>query len=145
VSTTAAPAEGIEVCNTLEVRGTTLVVNVNKRDKWSTYTPTVMIPLEHVLGAEADPEIERTMWRAWAFGRPGFWRSRIFGKADGHRAPDPGVRFYNPRHSCADKAVVVRLQDEDYERLVVEVEDPEGAVGRINRAVGASAHQAARA
>ena len=143
MSTMAATTEGIEVCNTLEVRAKTLVVNVNKRDKWSTYTPTVTIPLEHVLGAEADPEIERKMWRGWAFGRPGFWRSRIFGEDGGHRAPDPGVRFYNPRHSCADKAVVVRLQDEDYERLVVEVEDPEGAVERINRAV--EAHSAARA
>ena len=140
--TTEAPAIGIEVCNTLEVRGKTLVVNVNKRDKWSTYTPTLTIPLDRVMGAEADPEIERTMWRGWAFGRPGFWRSRIFGEDGGHRAPDPAVRFYNPRHSCADKAVVVRLRDEDYERLVVEVEDPEDAVGRINRAVGASEHAA---
>ena len=145
MSTTAAPAKGIEVCSTLEVRGTNLVVNVNKRDKWSAYTPTLTIPLEHVLGAEADPEIEREMWRGWVFGRPGFWRSRIFGEDDGHRAPDPGVRFYNPRHSCAGKAVVVRLRGEAYERLVVEVEDPEGAVERINRAVGASAHAAARA
>ena len=39
--------------------------------------------------------------------------------------------------------MVVRLQDEDYERLVVEVEDPEGAVERINRAV--EAHPAAGA
>jgi hypothetical protein len=143
VSATQAPAIGIEVCNTLEVRGQTLVVNVNKRDKWSAYAPTLTIPLDHVSGAEADPEIEREMWRAWAFGRPGFWRSRIFGTDGAHRAADPGVRFYNPRHSCADKAVVVRLQDEDYERLVVEVEDPEGAVERINRAV--EAHPAARA
>ncbi len=139
MNATAAPVKRIGVCNTLEVRGKTLVVNVNKRDKWSTYTPTVTIPLEHVMGAEADPEIERTMWRAWAFGRPGFWRSRIFGTDGAHSAPDPGVRFYNPRHFCADKAVVVRLRDEAYERLVVEVEDPEGAVERINRAVGAHA------
>ena len=142
MSATAATTEGIEVCNTLEVRGKTLVVNVNKRDKWSAYTPTLTIPLDRVLGAEADPEIERKMWRGWAFGRPGFWRSRVFGEDGAHRAPDPGVRFYNPRHSCAEKAVVVRLRGEAYERLVVEVEDPEGAVGRINRAVGASAHAA---
>ena len=142
MSATAATTERIEVCNTLEVRGHNLVVNVNKRDKWSTYTPTLTIPLDHVKGAEADPEIERKMWRAWTFGRPGFWRSRIFGEDGGHRAPDPGVRFYNPRHSCADKAVVVRLRGEAYERLVVEVEDPEGAVERINRAVGVSAHAA---
>ncbi|CAA9429861.1 MAG: hypothetical protein AVDCRST_MAG01-01-2845, partial [uncultured Rubrobacteraceae bacterium] len=32
-------------------------------------------------------------------------------------------------------AVVVRLRDEAYERLVVEVEDPEGAVERNNQAV----------
>ncbi len=145
MSATAEQTSGIEVCNTLEVRGKTLVVNVNKRDKWSAYTPTLTIPLDRVLGAEADPEIERTMWRGWAFGRPGFWRSRIFGEDGAHSAPDPKVRFYNPRHSCADKAVVVRLQDEAYERLVVEVEDPQGAVERINRAVGASAHAAGTA
>jgi len=143
VSATAERIEGIEVCNTLDVRGKTLVVNVNKRDKWSAYTPTLTIPLDHVLGAEADPEIEREMWRGWVFGRPGFWRSRIFGEDGGHRSPDPGVRFYNPRHSCAGKAVVVRLQDEAYERLVVEVEDSEDAVERINRAV--EAHATARA
>ncbi len=139
MSTAAAPAKGIEVCNTLEVRGKTLVVNVNKRDKWSTYTPTVTIPLEHVLGAEADPEIERTMWRAWAFGQHSWWRSQIFGTDGEYCVPDPGVRFYNPRHSCAHKAVVIRLRDEDCERLVVEVEDPAGAVERINRAVEAQA------
>jgi len=145
VSATAERVEGIEVCNTLEVRGPNLVVNVNKRDKWSAYTPTLTIPLDHVLGAEADPEIERKMWRGWVFGRPGFWRSRIFGEDGAHSAPDPGVRFYNPRHSCAGKAVVVRLRGEAYERLVVEVEDPEGAVGRINRAVGASSRAASEA
>ena len=145
MSATQAPTEGIEVCNTLEVRGQTLVVNVNKRDKWSAYAPTLTIPLDRVLGAEADPGIEREMWRGWVFGRPGFWRSRIFGEDGGHRAPEPGVRFYNPRHSCAGKAVVVRLRGEAYERLVVEVEDPKDAVGRINRAVGASAHAAGTA
>jgi hypothetical protein len=144
VSATAERTEGIEVCNTLEVRGKTLVVNVNKRDKWSAYTPTLTIPLDHVLGAEADPGIEREMWRGWVFGRPGFWRSRIFGEDGGHRAPDPGVRFYNPRHSCAGKAVVVRLRGEACERLVVEVEGPEDAVERINRAVGAPAHAASK-
>ncbi len=145
MSTMEAPARGIEVCNTIEVRGNTLVVNVNKRYGSSVYTPTITIPLDHVLGAEADPEIERKMWRAWAFGRHSMWRSRIFGTNGEYCVPDPGVRFYNPRHSCAHKAVVIRLRDENCERLVVEVEDPEGAVERINRAVGGPAHAAASA
>jgi hypothetical protein len=33
---------------------------------------------------------------------------------------------------------VIRLKDEGYERLVVEVEDPDGVVAQINQAVGAS-------
>jgi hypothetical protein len=138
VSTTMAQAKEIEVCNTLEVRGATLVVNVNKREGASTYKPTLTIPLDHVLGAEADPEIERKLWRGWVFGQPSYWRSQIFGTEGEYCVPDPGVRFYNPRHSCAGKAVVIRLQEEDCERLVVEVVDPDGAVERINRAVGAS-------
>jgi hypothetical protein len=142
VSTMAAQAKEIEVCNTLEVRDATLVDNVNKREGASTYKPTLTIPLDHVLGAEADLEIERKLWRGWVFGQPSYWRSQIFGTKGEYCVPDPGVRFYNPRHSCAGKAVVIRLQDEDCERLVVEVEDPEGAVERINRAIGATSRVA---
>lgn len=127
------------MCNTVEVRGATLVVNVNKRYGSSVYTPTVTIPLDHVSGAEVDPEIERKMWKGWVFGQHGKWRSRIFGTNGEYCVPDPGVRFYNPRHTCAHKAIVIQLHDEDCERLVVEVEDPEGAVERINRAVGTHA------
>ena len=144
MSATQAPTKGNEVCNTVEVRGAALVVNVNKRYGSSVYAPTLTIPLDHVLGAEADPEIEREMWRGWAFGRHGMWRSRIFGTNGEYSVPDPGVRFYNPQHSCAHKAIVIRLRDESCERLVVEVEDPEGAVGRINQAVGAPAHAASQ-
>lgn len=82
-----------------------------------------------MLGAEADPEIERKMWRAWVprASKPGKYR-----------APDREVSFYHLRHLCAPKAIVIRLEDEAFERLVVEVEDPASAVARINEAVGAS-------
>ena len=78
-----------------------------------------------------------------SFDQLNWWRSQLFGTDGEYRVPDPKFMLYNPRHSCADKAVVVRLQDEDCERLVVEVEDPEAAVERINRAV--EAHAAGRA
>ena len=121
--------EEVVVNSTVEVRGETLVVNVKKRDKASMFLPTVKIPLDHVLGAEADPEIERRLWRAWVFR--GF-------KPAGYGSPDPAVRFYHPRHFLAHKAIVIRLQDEEYERLVVEVEDPASVVVQINEAVEAS-------
>ena len=127
----AAERKAIEVVNTVEVHGETLVINVNKRAGSSMFKPTMKIPLDHVLGAEADPDIERKLWKAWVFGTLGEYCT-----------PEPGVRFYNPRHYCAHKAIVIRLQDETCERLVVEVEDPDSVVERINRAVGASARSA---
>ncbi len=131
--TTTRPEE-LRVANTVEVRGENLLVNVQGRDKSSMFVPTMTYPLDHVLGAEADPEIERKLWRAWVFGRHGEYCT-----------PEPGVRFYNPRHYCAHKAIVIRLRGEACERLVVEVEDPDGVVARVNQAVGASARVASMA
>ena len=117
------------VNSVVEVRGDTLVVNVKNRDKASMFIPTMKIPLDHVLGAEADPEIERKLWKRWVL------RSSTPGT---YRGPDPGVRFYHLSHSLAHKAIVIRLKGEGYERLVVEVEDPDGVVAQIDEAVGAS-------
>ena len=71
----------------VEVRGDTLVVNVKKRDKSAMFVPTLRIPLEHVVGAEADPDIERKMWRAWVLKGS---------KLGTYCAPDLEVRFYPP-------------------------------------------------
>ena len=126
MSTTTQRQE-LKVANTVEVRGENLVVNVNKRHGSAMFKPTMTTPLDHVLDVQADPDIERKLWKAWVFGTLGEYCT-----------PEPGVRFYNPRHYCAHKAIVIRLQDETCERLVVEVEDPDSVVERINRAVGAS-------
>jgi len=125
----ATETKEVVVNSIVEVRGDTLVVNVKKRDKASMFIPTMKIPLDHVLGAEADPEIERKLWKAWVL------RSSTPGAYGG---PDSEVRFYNPRHYLAHKAIVIRMKDESYERLVVEVEDPDDVVAQINQAVGAS-------
>ena len=127
------PNEAV-VNSVVEVRGDTLVVNVKKRDKASMFVPTMKIPLDHVLGAEADPEIERKLWKKWVL------RSFTPGS---YGSPDTEVRFYNPRHFLAHKAIVIRLKDVSYERLVVEVDDPEGVVAQINEAVGASSGELA--
>jgi hypothetical protein len=37
-----------------------------------------------------------------------------------------------------EKTVMIRLKDERYRRLVIEVEDPEATVARVNEAAGAS-------
>jgi hypothetical protein len=79
------------------------------------------IPLEHVLRAEADPQIEHTLWRGWRL--PGVHL--------------PGVRFYDV-HGHRDKTIVIHLKDENYKRLIVEVPNPAEVVSKINDAVGAA-------
>ncbi len=104
----------------VEVRGDHVMVNVKTRDKKLMLTGSIKIPIEHVVRAEADPTVEREMWRGW----------RIPGVSV------PGVRFYAVQ-GRGDKTLVIWLKDETYERLVTEVEDPAEVAENINEAVSA--------
>ena len=72
-------------------------------------------------GVEADPEIEHTLWREW----------RIPG---GHL---PGVRFYGV-HGRRDETIVIHLKDDNYDRLIVVVQDPVEVVTKTNEALDAA-------
>jgi hypothetical protein len=113
-------ADTAEVPTFVEVHEDHLVVDVRGTEKAMTLLSRVRIPLEHVRGAEADPEIEHTLWRGW----------RIPG------VHIPGVRFFDV-HGHRDKTIVIRLKDEVYDRLIVEVAEPAEIVAKINDAVGA--------
>jgi hypothetical protein len=114
-------AETAEVPTYVEVHGDHLVVNVRGVERAMYLLSSLRIPLEHVQGAEADPEIEHTLWRGWRI--PGVHL--------------PGVRFYDV-HGHRDKTIVIHLKDETYDRLIVEVEEPAEIVAKINDAVGTS-------
>jgi hypothetical protein len=47
------------------------------------------------------------------------------------------VRFFDV-HGHRDKTIVIRLKDEAYDRLIVEVPEPAEIVAKINDALGAS-------
>ena len=49
----------------VEVHSDHLVVNVKTRDKKFMLLSSIRIPLEHVVGAEADSHIEWEVWRRW--------------------------------------------------------------------------------
>ena len=104
----------------VEVHDDHLIVDVRGRQKALICLSRLRIPLEHVQSAEADPAIERTLWRGWRI--PGVHL--------------PGVRFYDV-HGHYDKTIVIHLKDETYDRLIVEVQDPAEVVAKINDAVGA--------
>jgi hypothetical protein len=107
----------------VEVHGDQLVVNVKTRDKNFAILSSIRIPLEHVVGAEADEHVAWEVWRGW----------RVPG------VKVPGVRFYAVR-GRRDKTLVIWLKDETYERLVTEVEDPAAVAESINEAVDALTH-----
>jgi hypothetical protein len=100
-----------------------LVVYVRGVERAMKLLSRLRIPLEHVQGAEADPEIEHTLWRGWRI--PGVHL--------------PGVRFYDV-HGHRDKTIVIHLKDETYDRLIVEVQNPIEVVSKINDAIGALHH-----
>ena len=104
----------------VEVHGDQLVVNIKTRDKNFLLLSSIRIPLEHVVGAEANPQVEWEVWRGW----------RVPG------VKVPGVRFYAMR-GRRDKTLVIRLKDETHERFITEVDDPSEVAESINEAVGA--------
>ena len=104
----------------VEVHEDRLVVDRRGTDKMFRVVGRLTIPLDHVVRAEADPNIEWSVWRGW-------------------RVPGvhvPGVRFYE-MHGHRDKTLVIWLKDETYDRLITEVQDPAKIAKRINEAVEA--------
>ena len=107
-----------------------LVVRVSGMDKVWALKSELEIPLEHVAGAERDEEEARR----WYHGArlPG---SNIPGVITAGTFYQHGERaFWDVHHP--ENAVAIRLQDESYGRLVVEVEDPDATISDIQRAIG---------
>lgn len=116
--------------NTITVTGTSLVVEPVGIDKLWSFTNRIEIPLAHVRGATHDPGMkhEPKGWRG-----PGL---RLFDKLSGTFHHDGERQFWNV--SGYEKAIVVELQDEHYNRMVLTVDDPRGVVEQINQAISTS-------
>lgn len=113
------------VLSFVEVRKDHILIDCRGKDRVSRFLGCMKIPLEHVVRAEAAPEIEWDVWRKWRF--------------QGTRMPDahaPGVRFYN-MHGRRDKTISIWLKNEDYEQRIMEVQEPAKVVEEINNAVDA--------
>ncbi|HZG63939.1 MAG TPA: hypothetical protein VEY13_10590 [Rubrobacteraceae bacterium] len=108
-----------KVSSYVEVQGDHLLLNVKTRDRKLMLVSSMKIPLEHVVRAEADPNVDWEVWRG----------CRIQG------VKVPGVQFY-AMHGRRDKTLVIWLEHESCERLITEVEDPVEVAKTINEAVG---------
>ena len=108
-----------------------LIVQIQGLDRLWTLKSRLEIPLAHVTGAEVDPDVVRG-WKGWR--GPG---AHIPGVVVAGTFHHQGDRVFWDVHD-ADKAVVIRLADERYARLVIGVDEPTETVAAIRRAIGSS-------
>ena len=109
----------------VELTENALIVHVRGMDRLWTLKSRLEIPLSHVAGAEADPQIARE------------WHKGI--RAAGTHVPGVGTAgtFYQEGERVfwdvhdPENTVVIRLRDERYARLVIEVDDPRATAAAI--------------
>ena len=110
----------------VEVRpeGNTIVFNVQGLHKLWSLKSQLIIPRAHILGARQDAEVVGRWWKGWRVGThvPGLLTAGTFFFAD--------QRIFWDVHR-ESHAVVVDLQDEEYQQLIIEVADPTAVVALL--------------
>ena len=114
----------------VELAEGTLSIHVLGMDRLWALRSHLEIPLSHVLGAEADPEVARKWWQGLRSGG-----TQVPGVIMADTFHQEGERVFWDVHD-PEKAIVIRLRDEKYARLVIEVEDPPTTVAAIRAALG---------
>lgn len=99
-----------------------LILHVQGLDELWAFKSTLEIPLLHIAGVRADPEVAHAWWhgvRMPGTNIPGVITAGTF-YLDGKRV------FWDVHHP--DKTIVIDLRNEKYQQLIVEMADPEAAV-----------------
>jgi hypothetical protein len=115
----------------VELTEDTLVVHVRGMDRIFALKIRLEIPLSHVMCAEADPDL----------GHPEWWKSLRFTATQIPWVVSAGTFYQEGERVFWDvhdphKAVVIRLRDERYARLVIGVDDPPATVRVVQEALG---------
>lgn len=118
----------------IDIDDTALTVRPRGLDIVWTTRRRITVPMEHVRGARIDPDVVRH----------GPWLGAGYTDALLDYTVAAGPMFVRGHYEFWDvhfpeRTVVVDLADEQYERLVIDVDDPEATVAQINAAVGARA------
>jgi len=98
-------------------------------DKLWALKSSLEIPLVHIAGVRADPEVARGFWHG--IRMPGTYVPGVITAGTFYQ---DGKRVFWDVHD-PEKAVVIDLHDERYNELVVQVADPESAVRLIQNAL----------
>ena len=117
----------------IRVTNDELIVHVVGFDKVLALHGNLTIPLSHVTGADTDVQEAMKVWvgvKVAGSGIPGVVRAGTWAEGD-------GFVFWDVHEG--NRAIAISLDHEHYKRLVIEVDNPEEAVARINAAVAALA------
>jgi hypothetical protein len=106
----------------LSVSGGNLVLHVRGADKLWALKSSLEIPLAHIAEIRADPAIAHGWWHGLRM--PG---TNIPGVLTAGTFYQHGKRIFWDVHN-PDNTVVIRLKDERYNELIVEVADPQATV-----------------
>lgn len=113
----------------IEIEGDRLVLTVEGWDKLWALRTRLEIPLAHVRGVHADPEVTINWMNVLKLAGthvPGLISAGTFYQRE-------GLVFWDVHHP--ERTIVIELEHEVYRRLIVEVEDPPAAVRTIEQAL----------
>ena len=110
----------------IELTPTNLVVHVEGADKLLALKSRVEVPLEHIAGVDASVPEARQIWHGMKVG------SNLPGVVTAGRFLQNGEWAFWDVHD-PDQAIAIRLHDEHYAKLVIEVDDPAGTAGGDQR------------
>jgi hypothetical protein len=102
-----------------------LVLHVRGMDQFWALKSTLEIPLEHVTGIRADPQVARGWWHGFKLmgtDLPGVLLAGTFYQY--------GQKIFWDVHD-PEKTVVIELRNEKFGELIVEVADPNAAVSQV--------------
>jgi hypothetical protein len=116
---------------TITIKGNRIHFDVQGIDQMWAIRSQLEFPLSHIRSVRVDPEAARGWWhglKLWGSNIPGVLTAGTFFQ-------EGGIVFYDvhdPEHT-----IVIELDHEHYDRLIVEVSDPEKEKAKIENAVKA--------
>ena len=115
----------------VELTEDALLIHVRGLDRIFALKSRLAIPLSHVLGAKADPDLRHPN----PLKSLRFTATQIPWVVTAGTFYQDGERMFWDVHD-PEKVVVIQLKDERYARLVIGVDDPSATVAAIQDAIG---------
>jgi hypothetical protein len=105
--------------------GDIVLFNVQGLHKLWAFKSQLQIPLGHIRSVRQDPQVLKGWWKG--FRMPGTHIPGLI--AAGTFLQQDKRIFWDVHH--AEKAIIIELEHDDYDELIIEVEDPEAVIALL--------------